>query len=169
MTAVFASQGWGQLSAGLVALIVTSAFKDQIIADPDNYAHYVDFCWRLLSASMSSSTLFSPWLTLFYFPRLLVGLGAIPGAVGLYFRLTLPETPRFTMDIERNVKQASSDINAFLTTGEYVEDLESGVERVHAPVATRRDFIAHFSKWENGKVLLGCAWSWFALGESADS
>jgi PHS family inorganic phosphate transporter-like MFS transporter len=51
MTAVFASQGWGQLSAGLVALVVTSAFKNQIIADPDNYAHYVDFCWRLLSAS----------------------------------------------------------------------------------------------------------------------
>jgi hypothetical protein len=37
---------------------------------------HIDFCWRLL-----------------------IGLGAVPGAVALYFRLTLPETPRFTMDV----------------------------------------------------------------------
>lgn len=35
--------------------------------------------------------------------------------------------------------------------------------RVEAPVATRRDFLNHFGKWENGKVLLGTSWSWFAL------
>lgn len=35
--------------------------------------------------------------------------------------------------------------------------------RVEAPVATRRDFLRHFGKWENGKVLLGTSWSWFAL------
>jgi PHS family inorganic phosphate transporter-like MFS transporter len=69
------------------------------------------------------------------------------------------------MDIERNIKQASADIDAFLTTGEYVEDLPGALVKVHSPVASRRDFIAHFSKWENGKVLFGCAWSWFALGE----
>ena len=37
--------------------------------------------------------------------RLLIGLGCVPGALALYFRLTIPETPRFTMDIERNVDQ----------------------------------------------------------------
>lgn len=37
--------------------------------------------------------------------RILLGLGCIPAVVALYFRLTIPETPRFTMDIERNVKQ----------------------------------------------------------------
>ena len=39
--------------------------------------------------------------------RLLLGLGCIPAAIALYFRLTIPETPRYTMDIERNVKQVS--------------------------------------------------------------
>jgi len=30
-------------------------------------------------------------------------------------------------------------------------------------MATRGDFLAHFSKWENLKVLLGTSYSWFAL------
>ncbi|KAK4701918.1 MFS transporter, PHS family, inorganic phosphate transporter, partial [Phenoliferia sp. Uapishka_3] len=140
MTAVFASQGWGQLSAAIVSLVVITAFKKQIIADPANYAHHIDFCWRLL-----------------------IGLGAVPGGIALYFRLTLPETPRFTMDVERNVKQAASDVDAFLTTGAYVQDVDAGHAIVNAPVASRRDFFAHFAKWENGKVLFGCAFSWFAL------
>ncbi|ORY89459.1 putative phosphate transporter [Leucosporidium creatinivorum] len=141
MTAVFASQGWGQLSAALVSLVVLAAFKKQILADPADYPRHLDFCWRLL-----------------------IGLGAVPGGVALYFRLTLPETPRFTMDIERNVKQASTDVDAFLSTGGYVADYDQPViAKAEAPVASRRDFLAHFSKWENGKVLLGCAWSWFAL------
>ncbi|KAM0753099.1 phosphate permease [Meredithblackwellia eburnea MCA 4105] len=140
MTAVFASQGWGQLSAAIVSLVVITAFKKQILADPSYYPHHIDFCWRLL-----------------------IGLGAVPGGVALYFRLTLPETPRFTMDVERNVKQASTDVDAFLTTGGYVHDYEAGHAQVDAPVASRRDFFAHFSKWENGKVLLGTSYTWFAL------
>jgi PHS family inorganic phosphate transporter-like MFS transporter len=115
---------------------VFDAELTRTLADP----HYIDFCWRLL-----------------------IGLGAVPGGIALYFRLTLPETPRFTMDIERNIKQASSDVDAFLTTGQYVEEEHSGNTKVNAPVASRRDFIAHFSKIENAKVLFGTAWSWFAL------
>jgi len=101
---------------------------------------HVDYCWRLL-----------------------IGLGCIPGCLALYFRLTIPETPRFTMDIERNVKQASQDIENVLATGLFYVDQDAAVQRVEAPRATRRDFLAHFGKWENGKVLLGTAYSWFAL------
>ncbi|KAK4054451.1 hypothetical protein OIV83_000945 [Microbotryomycetes sp. JL201] len=139
MTAVFAFQGWGQLSAALVSLVVVAAYKSSILGDVGN-ENALDHCWRLL-----------------------IGLGAVPGAVALYFRLTLPETPRFTMDIERNVKQAATDVDAFLSTGGYVHDEAQIVVKADAPKATRRDFFNHFSKWENGKVLLGCAWSWFAL------
>lgn len=65
------------------------------------------------------------------------------------------------MDIERNVKQASTDVDAFLSTGGYVADYDQPViAKAEAPVASRRDFFAHFGKWENGKVLLGAAWSW---------
>lgn len=98
--------------------------------------------------------------------RLLIGLGCIPGCVALYFRLTIPETPRFTMDIERNVKQAAQDINDVLSTGTFVVDPDAVVQRVQAPKASRKDFAAHFSKWQNFKVLFGCAYSWFALDVS---
>jgi PHS family inorganic phosphate transporter-like MFS transporter len=67
------------------------------------------------------------------------------------------------MDVERNIKQATSDVDAFLSTGGYVADAEPAVQHVAAPKATWADFRAHFGKWENGKVLFGCAWSWFAL------
>lgn len=95
--------------------------------------------------------------------RLLIGLGCVPGAVALYFRLTIPETPRFTMDIERNVRQASDDVNNFLKHGTFVVDPDATVQRVAAPRATRRDFRRYFSQWKNLKVLIGTCWSWFAI------
>ena len=95
--------------------------------------------------------------------RLLIGLGCVPACIALYFRLTIPETPRFTMDIERNVQQAASDVENFLTSGTFVVDPDAVVQRAQAPKATKRDFAAYFSKWENLKVLIGTAWSWFAL------
>jgi len=141
MTAVFAMQGFGQFSAALVGLIVTDAYKNKIIyQDAVGAPHAVDFCWR--------------WL---------IGLGCVPGAIALYFRLTIPETPRFTMDIERNVKQAAADVDAFLSTGTYVHDYDQSHVKVEAPKASKRDFIAYFSKWQNGKILFGTAYSWFAL------
>ncbi|GAA6028201.1 hypothetical protein JCM8097_006911 [Rhodosporidiobolus ruineniae] len=141
MTATFWSQGWGQFAAALVTIVCLSAFKKQILNDPVNYAHHIDFVWRLV-----------------------IGLGAVPGAVALYFRLTLPETPRFTMDVERNIKQASTDVDAFLASGHYVHDSQPTNDVVvEAPKATLRDFCRHFGKWENGKVLFGTAYSWFAL------
>lgn len=139
MTAVFASQGWGNLAAAIVALVVVTGFKHQIQHDDANYQH-VDYCWRIL-----------------------IGFGCVPGAIALYFRLTIPETPRFTMDIERNVKQASQDVDTYLTTGTFVVDPDAPVERAPAPKASGRDFWRHYGQWKHGKVLFGCAWSWFAL------
>ncbi|KAH8980882.1 phosphate permease [Lactarius akahatsu] len=140
MTAVFAFQGWGNLAAALVSTIVVAAFKNKIIHDDFNNLKHVDYCWRLL-----------------------IGLGCLPGVVALYFRLTIPETPRFTMDIERNVKQATQDIDDVLSTGQFYVDPDAAVQRVQAPKASRRDFLEHFGKWENFKVLFGAAYSWFAL------
>jgi len=140
MTAVFPFQGWGNFSAALVSLIVVSAFKNQIIHDSFTTLKHVDYCWRIL-----------------------IGLGCVPGCIALYFRLTIPETPRFTMDIERNVRQAAQDIDNVLATGTFFVDPDVAVQRVQAPKASRRDFIKHFGKMENFKVLFGTAWSWFAL------
>jgi PHS family inorganic phosphate transporter-like MFS transporter len=67
------------------------------------------------------------------------------------------------MDIERNVTQATQDVNTFLSTGTFTVDPDAIIQRVQAPKATRRDFVAYFSRWKNGKILLGTAYSWFAL------
>lgn len=37
------------------------------------------------------------------------------------------------------------------------------MQKAEAPKASWADFRAHFSQWSNLKVLLGAAWSWFAL------
>jgi len=140
MTAVFAFQGWGNLAASLVGLIVVSAYKNSLLHDTTTDLRAVDFMWRLL-----------------------IGIGCVPACIALYFRLTIPETPRFTMDIERNVEQAALDVENVMTHGNSYIDPDAAIARVQVPKASRRDFIAYFSKWENGKVLLGTAYSWFAL------
>ncbi|KAJ6513421.1 major facilitator superfamily domain-containing protein [Mycena sanguinolenta] len=141
MTAVFAAQGWGNFAAVLVSFIVTEAYKNKIIADPDvNHLNHLDYMWRII-----------------------VGLGCVPGVFALYYRLTIPETPRFTMDIERNILQATDDINGVLTTGQFDHDPDTVVQRADAPRASRADFNRYFGKLQNGKVLFGAAYSWFAL------
>ncbi|KAJ7850280.1 inorganic phosphate transporter [Mycena olivaceomarginata] len=142
ITAVFAGQGWGNFTAVLVAFIVNEAYKNKIIADPgvDQLVH-IDFMWRIL-----------------------FGIGCVPAVFALYFRLTLPETPRFTMDIERNVLQAAEDIHSLVITGKpAIHDPDAVVQRVDAPHGSWEDFKAHFGKWENMKILIGTSYSWFAL------
>lgn len=117
-----------------------SAYKTPLLKDNPANLNHVDYMWRLL-----------------------IGLGCVPGVVALYFRLTIPETPRFTMDIERNVEQAATDITNVLARGNSYIDPDAVVQRANAPKASWKDFIAYFSKWENGKILLGTSYSWFAL------
>lgn len=126
-----------------MGLIIVSAYKDTLLHDDPNHLVHIDAMWRLL-----------------------IGLGCVPGAIALYYRLTIPETPRFTMDVERNVTQASEDVEMFLSTGTFYIDKDKGVRRVAAPKATKRDFRRYFSKWENKKVLIGTCWSWFAVDVS---
>jgi PHS family inorganic phosphate transporter-like MFS transporter len=128
------------LAASLVAYIVVAAYKPLVLKDPATQLNHIDYMWRIL-----------------------IGLGCVPGVVALYFRLTIPETPRFTMDIERNINQASKDIENVLTTGSSEVDPDAVIQRAQAPKATRSDFARHFSQWSNFKVLFGTAYSWFAL------
>ena len=48
-------------------------FQDGICAD----TYELDYCWRLM-----------------------IGLGAIPAAATIYLRAKLPETPRYTMQVQ---------------------------------------------------------------------
>ena len=109
----------------MVTLIVDAAYKDSIVAGNVNS---VDYCWRIL-----------------------IGLGCVPGVIELYFRLTIPETPRFTMDIDRDVRREEMDISNVLgpkgnSAGVYWVDPEADavVQRAYAHRRSCSDFIAHF-------------------------
>lgn len=144
MSAVFAMQGIGQVTAGIVGLCVTAGFKSAIEYDQA----YLDYVWRIV-----------------------VGLGALPGVCALYYRLTIPETPRYTIDIDNKFEQGINDAKAFITKGSSAGNYakEEGVtvraeEQDDVPVkASWADFCQHFGQWKNGKVLIGTAYSWFAL------
>ncbi|KAI8997194.1 phosphate:H+ symporter [Pilobolus umbonatus] len=135
MSAVFAMQGIGQVAAGLVALVTTAAFKSAIQHDQ----HYLDYVWRIV-----------------------IGVGAIPALGALYSRLTIPETPRYALDIEQNMDKVNQTLEATggdTTNGHYNPNDDEPV----VPKASWADFRRHFGKWKYGKVLFGTAYSWFAL------
>jgi PHS family inorganic phosphate transporter-like MFS transporter len=139
MTAVVAAQGWGTLAASLVALVVVSAYKSTLSHQSPTDPAAVDYMWRLL-----------------------IGLGCAPAVVGLYFRLTIPETPRFTMDIDRNLNQALVDIGTSLRRDGVPNDDEI-IRRIAVPKASWNDFKRYFGRRDNRMALFGVAYSWFAI------
>lgn len=157
MGAVFANQGWGQLAAAIVALVVTRGFKGTLSA-ANSTAECLGNC-QVANDKM--------W-------RVVVGFGCVPACFALYFRLTIPETPRYTFDVARQVDQAAADVNRYIggdmggANAEEVKALKD-VEGVQSPVelnvpkASFGDFISHFGQWKHGKILLGTAGSWCFL------
>ncbi|GJE93809.1 phosphate permease [Phanerochaete sordida] len=135
MTAVYSSQGFGQLVAGIVSLIVIQGFKNNFPSD-GNIAlaqTHADHAWRIILA-----------------------LGCVPAAIAIRFRLTIPESPRFTMDIERNVRRAEKDIKTFFETSHWQWDENSTATQVQMPTSHLADFMDHFGNWSNLKRLLAC-------------
>lgn len=157
MGSVFAMQGIGQFAAAMIALIVTSGFKESLLLGSSaatctgDCALAVDKMWRII-----------------------IGFGAVPGCIALYFRLTIPETPRYTFDVARDVEKAHQDTQAYIAgKAEGKLDLMKQAATVqHAegtleiPKASWSDFMRHYSQWKHGKVLLGTAGSWFFLDVS---
>ncbi|KAF9132766.1 Inorganic phosphate transporter pho84 [Mortierella sp. 14UC] len=143
MAAVFAMQGFGYLTTGLVAVILLAAFKSSIIADPRN----LDYVWRIL-----------------------IGFGCIPALVAVYFRLTIPETPRYVLDIENDIHRAERDVARVLKEdrgGNLVKEEHDGSSVIASNPAIVKgsfsDFCHYFSQWRNFKVLFGVSMAWFAL------
>ena len=75
MGSVFAMQGVGQFAAACVTLIATQGFKASLEG-----AKSVDKCHGPCNLAVDKM-----W-------RIVIGFGAIPGCLALYYRLTIPET-----------------------------------------------------------------------------
>ncbi|CAG8538710.1 6307_t:CDS:2 [Scutellospora calospora] len=137
MALVFSMQGFGILSAGLVTMITIIAFESSI----KNDIRYVDFVWRIV-----------------------VGIGMLPAVGVLYFRLTIPESPRYTMDVTGNIGKGAKDVQNLLSENGYTTSNQTEAFcLVRTPQASWKDFREYFGKWNNGKILLGTCATWFAI------
>lgn len=156
MGAVFANQGWGQLMAGIVALICVAGYKNDLI-DANTSAECGHSCQRACDAM---------W-------RIVVGFGCVPGCVALYFRLTIPESPRYTLDVEYDIEKGVADGGKF-SSGMRGNADETDVQQlrvterttaeiIQPPKASFGDFRRHFGQWKHFKILLGTAGCWFML------
>lgn len=154
MAAVFAMQGLGQLCAAFVMLFATLGFRGSLEAAPDK-AHCTGDCQVAVDKM---------W-------RILIGFGAVPACIALYFRLTIPETPRYTFDVARDVEKAGDDVKAYMSGkhgGESDEvaratTAQQAKDNLDVPRASWADFRHHYGQRKNFLLLLGTAGSWFCL------
>lgn len=125
-------QGFGILAQGIVAIITIAAFETAIKQDINN----LDYVWRIC-----------------------LGMGAVPGMFALYSRITIPESPRFTIEIDGDIERAAIDVD--IVKGGKVP--ESDVMRVGENRMTFRELISYMCKRKNFFVLMGTCLPRFAL------
>ncbi|KAB8298697.1 hypothetical protein EYC80_000872 [Monilinia laxa] len=146
MAAVFSMQGAGQFAAALVALITTVAFKDSFI----NTSRTFDSCDPRCQLAADRA-----W-------RIIVGFGAIPACFALYYRITIPETPRYTFDVAHDIEKADADVKAYINNnneGEVDPILQQQTKadqghHLSQPSASWSDIGHYFRQWNHAKVLI---------------
>jgi len=161
MAAVFSMQGAGQFAAALVALVTTIGFKDAFVNTTAAYSSCDETC--ILAGDRA-------W-------RIIVGCGALPAIFALYYRITIPETPRFTFDVARDIEKADADIKAYVASQKkgQVDPLSQQTTKrtlggaLSSPRASWPDVWSYFSQWKNFKVIFGTTSSWFFLGMFSDA
>lgn len=154
MGAVVAMQGLGQFAAAVIALVATAGFRESLETAKD-----VGHCSGPCQLAVDKM-----W-------RVTIGFGAVPACAALYYRLTIPETPRYTFDVNHDIIKADEDIRAYIKghSGGHPDEIHRVMvlrnERIEylPPKASWADFCRHYGNWKNGKVLLGTAGSWFFL------
>jgi MFS transporter, PHS family, inorganic phosphate transporter len=153
MAAVFSMQGAGQFVAAIIALVVTICFRDSFTAGKPSDCDFecrvaADRCWRII-----------------------VGTGALPALFALYYRITIPETPRYTFDVAHDIEKANADIEAFkhgqgdgqVDALKQQRSKQISSSELSQPRASWADFFEYFGNWKNGSLLFATMASWFFL------
>jgi PHS family inorganic phosphate transporter-like MFS transporter len=81
----------------------------------------------------------------------------------LDYRLTIPETPRYTFDVARDVEKAGNDVEAYMSGKAEgnpdelarVQALREANAKMTVQKASWGDFFRHYSKPKNGMLLAG--------------
>lgn len=140
MALIFSMQGIGNLAAAVITLIILAIFKQAINADVMN----LDYVWRLC-----------------------IGLGAVPAVATVYLRFTMPESPRYALNVKHDVEEATA---AIAVKGDQLQEstIQAHNKRtIDSNMIEKRnhwaEFRAYFRQWKHLKVLLGTSLSWFLL------
>ncbi|XP_073282648.1 probable inorganic phosphate transporter 1-3 [Primulina huaijiensis] len=143
IAAVFAMQGFGILTSGIVALIVSSAF---------DRAYRAPTYEELASASTVSQA--------DYIWRIILMFGAVPAALTFYWRMKMPETARYTALVAKNAMQAAKDMAKVLN----VElDAEEELERISRKPTNQYGLFSKEFLHRHGLHHLGTTTTWFLL------
>ncbi|KAJ7979863.1 Phosphate transporter [Quillaja saponaria] len=144
IAAVFAMQGFGILAGGMVAIIVSSAFK-AIFPVP---AYQVD----PIGSTVPEAD---------YVWRIILMFGAIPALLTYYWRMKMPETARYTALVAKDAKQAAADMSKVLQVE--IEAEEEKIEQLSGEKG--KDFGLFSSEFvrRHGLHLLGTTSTWFLL------
>ncbi|KAH0455500.1 hypothetical protein IEQ34_015532 [Dendrobium chrysotoxum] len=142
IAAVFAMQGFGILTGGVVTLIVSGTFRDRFKApaysvDPiGSTVPQADYVWRLI-----------------------LMFGAVPAAMTFYSRMRMPETARYTALVAKNAERAAEDMAKVLQV-----DLEKNNSTIMEEKTTKQFglFTKSFFR-RHGIHLLGTTTTWFVL------
>ncbi|VFQ76644.1 unnamed protein product [Cuscuta campestris] len=145
VAAVFAMQGFGILTGGAVAMLVSAAFDRAYKAPPyeadpiGSTAPQADYVWRIILMA-----------------------GALPAVLTWYWRAKMPETARYTALVAKNTDKAAADMSKVLQ-----EDIEA-TEKAE-PNATGKSspplfglFTKEFAR-RHGLHLVGTCSTWFLL------
>ncbi|XP_052190292.1 inorganic phosphate transporter 1-4-like [Diospyros lotus] len=144
IAAVFAMQGFGILTGGVVAIIVSTTFKSKFPAPA-----YKD---NPLASTVPEAD---------YVWRIILMFGAIPAALTYYWRMKMPETARYTALIAKNAKQAAADMSKVLQV-----ELEAEPDKLDKLAQEQKNSFGLFSKEflrRHGLHLLGTTSTWFLL------
>uniref|UniRef100_A0A0D9WPV1 H(+)/Pi cotransporter n=1 Tax=Leersia perrieri TaxID=77586 RepID=A0A0D9WPV1_9ORYZ len=149
IAAVFSMQGFGILVSSAVIMAVAAAF-DHYTGHPSplDTPESADLAWRIILMA-----------------------GAVPAALTYYWRMSMPETARFTALVERDVVKATNDIGRVLTDLDLIavaeEEVAATLRQPPAPSKPppsppyglfSRRFVRRY-----GRDLFACAAAWFLL------
>jgi len=134
LAAGFAIFALGLLSAGIVSVVVLAAFRDSINQDSRN----LDYVWRII-----------------------IGFGAIPAIIALFFRLSIRETPRYLIDVEGEIDWTRNIELSQIGNYEY-QRRPKPTQSTSTPNHLL-DMYQYFRSWKNGKYLLATSIIWFCV------
>ncbi|KAJ8762807.1 hypothetical protein K2173_022936 [Erythroxylum novogranatense] len=144
IAAVFAMQGFGILAGGLVAMGVSAMFRAVYKAPA--------YSVNPLASTVPEAD---------YVWRIILMLGALPAVLTYYWRMKMPETPRYTALVAKNAEKACNDMSKVLELEMQVDE----VAREKVPPKGSNSFGLWSREFlrRHGLHLLGTASTWFLL------